>query len=115
MPIKIQELFHRHFQNNGRDFVLLIQYAAQNGFTDKDIIRSYEALGQRGVHKVSADRIKAFMHANNETQDGNGENVPVTENRQQSRQIEDASMGILTDLTRMMEGTQVLTQTDSLN
>ena len=66
MPAKIQELFQIHFQDNGRDFVLLIQYAAENGFTDKDIIRSYEALRLRGVHKVSADQIKAFMHANNE-------------------------------------------------
>ena len=64
MPAKIQELFQIHFQDNGRDFVLLIQYAAENGFTDKDIIRSYEALRLRGVHKVSADQIKAFMHAN---------------------------------------------------
>lgn len=85
MPPKIQELFKRHFQDNGRDFVLLIQYAGENGFTDKDIIRSYEALRQRGVHKVSADQIKAFMHAN------------------------------LSDLTRMMESTQTLTQIDSLN
>jgi hypothetical protein len=115
MPSKIQELFQRHFQDNGRDFVLLIQYAAENGFTDKDIIRSYEALRQRGVHKVSADQIKAFMHANNEPQDGNGENVPVAEHRQQSRQIEDAAMGILLDLTRMMEGAQALTKMDSLN
>ena len=97
MPAKIQELFQIHFQDNGRDFVLLIQYAAENGFTDKDIIRSYEALRLRGVHKVSADQIKAFMHANNEPQDGNGENVPAPEHRQQSRQIEDAAMGILVD------------------
>lgn len=115
MPPKIKELFQRHFQDNGRDFVLLIQYASQNGFTDKDIMRSYEALRQRGVHKVSADQIKAFMHANNEPQDGNGENVSVTEHQQQSRQIEDAAMGILSDLTRMMESTQTLTQIDSLN
>ena len=115
MPAKIQELFQIHFQDNGRDFVLLIQYAAENGFTDKDIIRSYEALRLRGVHKVSADQIKAFMHANNEPQDGNGENVPAPEHRQQSRQIEDAAMGILVDLTRMMDSTQALTQIDSLN
>ena len=91
------------------------KYAAENGFTDKDIIRSYEALRLRGVHKVSADQIKAFMHANNEPQDGNGENVPAPEHRQQSRQIEDAAMGILVDLTRMMDSTQALTQIDSLN
>ena len=115
MPAKIQELFQIHFQDNGRDFVLLIQYAAENGFTDKDIIRSYEALRLRGVHKVSADQIKAFMHANNEPQDGNGENVPAPEHRQPSRQIEDAAMGILVDLTRMMDRTQALTQIDSLN
>ena len=115
MPAKIQELFQIHFQDNGRDFVLLIQYAAENGFTDKDIIRSYEALRLRGVHKVSADQIKAFMHANNAPQDGNGENVPAPEHRQQSRQIEDAAMGILVDLTRMMDSTQALTQIDSLN
>ena len=115
MPVKIQELFQRHFQDNGRDFVLLIQYAAENGFTDKEIIRSYEALRGRGVHKVSADQIKAFMHANNEPQDGNGENVPVPEHRQQSRQIEDAAMDILMDLTRMMDSAQALTQIDSLN
>lgn len=115
MPPKIQELFQRHFQDNGRDFVLLMQYATENGFTDKDIIRSYEALRQRGVHKVSADQIKAFMHANNEPQEAIGQTVPIADHEQQSRQIEDAAMGILLDLTRMMENTATLTEINSLN
>lgn len=115
MPPGIQELFRRHFQDYGRDFVLLIQYAAQNGFTDKDIIRSYEALKGRGVRKVSADQIKAFMHANNEPQQSEQQTVPVKEHEQQSRQIENAAMGILLDLTRMMEGTATLDERDYSN
>ena len=115
MPLKIQELFHKHFQNNGRDFVLLILYASENGFTDKDILRSYEALKQRGVKNVSADQIKACMHADDEPREGMIEVTPVPEYVGQSHQIEDGAMNILTDLTRMMETAATLNESNSLN
>jgi len=111
MPPKIQELFHKHFQNNGRDFVLLILYTSENGFTDKDIIRSYEALRLWR----SADQIKAFMHATNEPENNMKKSVFVAEYTGQSHQIEDGAMNILLDLTRMMENTTALNEVNHLN
>ncbi len=115
MPAKIQELFHKHFQNKGRDFVLLVLYASENGFTDKDIIRSYEALRLRGVCKVSADQIKACMHAANEPEENMEESVFTAGHTGQSHQIEDGAMNILLDLTRMMENTTALNEVNYLN
>ena len=115
MPAKIQELFHKNFQDNARDFVLLVLYASENGFTDKDIISSYEALKQRGVHKVSADQIKACMHADIEVRENFEDEQMNQEYTAQSHQIEDGAMNILMDLTRMMEGTDTMNQMNSLN
>lgn len=107
MPEKIQTLFNRHFTDKAKDFVFLVQYARDNGFTDTDIILSYEALKKRGVIKISADQIKAMMHAGSETQRQQTPLEPILLpelKAGESTHIEDASMQILLDLSRMMEG-----------
>jgi hypothetical protein len=52
MPEKIQLIFNRHFTDKAKDFVMLLQYTSDNGFTDRDITLAYEALRQRGLRKV---------------------------------------------------------------
>lgn len=100
---KMQQLFNVHFKDSGKDFVLLLQYAKENGFTENDIAAASEALKKRGRHQISADQIKVLMHAQNETQEPI--EVKMEDERQsgQSQQIEDGAMNILLDLTRMMK------------
>jgi transposase len=104
MPGKMQTLFQKHFTGKARDFVFPLQYARDNGFTDEDIILSYEALKQRGLRNISADQIKAMMHVSSERQQTPPEAIFLPEHQTgESSLIEDASMQILLDLSQMME------------
>ena len=104
MPQKIQALFNKHFTNKARDFVFLLQYARDNNFTDNDIIEACKSLTGRGIRSISADQIKAMMHANNDT-DGNYEEPIYLEDSHKtgSSLIEDGAMRILMDLSQIMD------------
>lgn len=104
MHPKIQALFNKHFTDKARDFVFLLQYARDNNFTANDIIGAYDALIQRGLRSVSADQIKAMMHAGGEPEGFGGEPIyPDGSLTDESSQIEDGSMRILMDLSRIMD------------
>ncbi len=104
MPQKLQALFNRHFTDRAKDFVFLLQYARDNNFTDTDIMEAYRSLTQRGLKSISADQIKAMMHANNEHESACGEPIYLDEGHQdKSSLIEDGAMRILIDLSQMMD------------
>lgn len=104
MPQKIQALFNKHFTDKARDFVFLLQYARDNNFTDNDIIEAYKSLTGRGLRSISADQIKAMMHANNDTEGNCGEPIYLDDSHQAgSSLIEDGAMRILMDLSQMMD------------
>ena len=105
MPEAIQKLFNQQFSDQPKDFVLLMQYAVEHGFTDIDIIEAYQDLKNRGLRNVSADQIKTMMHALAEPgQETDGFLHPKI-NQEQSADIEDGSMRILSKLSRMMDST----------
>lgn len=104
MPVKIQSLFNKHFTGKAKDFVLLLQYAADNNFTHNDMIEACGVLYRRGIRNVSADQIKAMMHANTEQTDNLSTEISLPAIRQEdSAGIEDGAMKILLDLSKMME------------
>jgi hypothetical protein len=104
MPVKIQALFNKHFTDKARDFVFLLQYARDNNFSDNDIIEAYSSLKERGLRSISADQIKAMMHANNEPQSLPGESFYLDDSHKSSAAlIEDGAMRILMDLSRIMD------------
>lgn len=109
MPEKIQILFNKHFKSAPKDFVLLLQYARENGFTDNDMLDAYKSLTQRGLRSVSADQIKAMMHAGKEQAEPN---LTITESgtsKDESAQIEDGAIKILQELSIMMEAENNIT------
>jgi Transposase and inactivated derivatives len=103
MPEKIQALFNKHFKEKPKDFVLLLQYATENGFTDNDMIDAYKSLIERGLRNVSADQIKAMMHVGKEREDTNFTIVNPETSKDESSQIEDGAVKILQTLSNMME------------
>lgn len=60
-PESLARLFRAQFQSCPKDFVLMLTYAKENGFTYDDIIRSYETLRAKGLTKVSGDQIKSML------------------------------------------------------
>jgi hypothetical protein len=94
MPGKIQALFNKHFADKARD----------NNFNDNDIIEAYRSLRGRGLRSISADQIKAMMHALSEAEGTSGEPLCLDDSHQgKSSLIEDGAMRILMDLSLMME------------
>lgn len=105
MPEKIQALFNRHFMGKARDFVFLLQYAHDNKFTDDDMIEACHALTRRGIRNISADQIKAMMHANNDPGETHSPSLCLPDaGQEESSLIEDGAMKILLDLSQMMDG-----------
>ncbi len=104
MPPGIQALFNKHFAGKARDFVFLLRYARDNNFSDNDIMEAYSSLSGRGVRSISADQIKAMMHANNEPEGGYAQPVSLDGiHPDKSSLIEDGAIRILMDLSRMMD------------
>jgi len=103
MPEKIQTLFNKHFKDKPKDFVLLLQYAAENNFTDNDMVDAYKSLTERGLRSVSADQIKAMMHAGKEQVEPNFTIGTTGVHPDESSQIEDGAIKILQELSIMME------------
>lgn len=106
MPQGIQKLFDRQFTDKPKDFVLLLQYAWEQNFTDLDIISAYQDLKNRGIAHVSADQIKAMMHALKEPNQMVDEFIHPKVTQEQSADIEDGSMQILSKLSQMMDSTK---------
>ena len=99
MPPMIKELFDRHFVDKGKDFVLMLQYARENGFTDSDIIAAYDALKKKKLRRISAEQIKTMLHSSNDTS-----MIQPPRNEVESRQNKeindcvDATLNMLTGL-----------------
>lgn len=62
MPVKIKELYNKHFTSSPRDFVMLISYALQHDFNNETIIKAYANAQERGIGHPSIDQIKVLMH-----------------------------------------------------
>jgi transposase len=64
VPHKIKQLFEIHFKDNPKEFILVLQYALDNGFYYRDITDAAQRLFRKGLSHLSADQIKAELHAN---------------------------------------------------
>jgi hypothetical protein len=86
-------LFNKHVTDKARDFVFLLQYAWDNNFSDNDIIDAYRSLTGHGRRSISADQIKAMMHANNESEADDTETIYLDDTHQTgSSLIEDGPL-----------------------
>lgn len=116
MPVKIQALFHKHFTDKARDFVFLLQYAKDHNFTHTDIVEAYDVLAKRGLKSVSADQIKTRMHAAGLDESIGDESIcPGGHLQDESSQIEDGSMRILMDLSRIMDTGNSMNEVPTIN
>lgn len=101
LPKKLQHLFDTHFTHAGKDFVLMVYYAVSHGFTYEDIIKAYEALTKRGVRRISADQLKAMMHADDPSEVVEG--AADKAQKAQEVEIEQRASGTLDAITAIME------------
>jgi transposase len=104
MPEKIRSMFHAHFRECPKEFILLLQYAKDNGFNHDEIVRAAEALRSRGMRSLSADRLKVMLHhgKENDAQAQEGIPNPGGKTRDQHSQIESGATKTLIDISRIM-------------
>lgn len=91
-------MYNINFKDTPRDFVLLISYAMDNGFSNDDIIVCYNTLRKRGLKRRSLNQLKASQHAINESIYIDFPNNKTSQNKE----IEDSSLDILQTLTVIM-------------
>lgn len=101
---QIRGLFESYFKDTPKDFVLLIQYAADNTFSASDIIRACKSLRSNGIRNVSIDQIKLQMHsATNVERKRYDTEEPqytyITDAAHQARQIEKEAENALDSIT----------------
>lgn len=104
MPEKIRSMFHAHFRECPKEFIILLQYAKDNGFNYDEILRAAEALRSRGMRSLSADRLKVMLHHGRENETAQQELIPHPEDkkRDQHSQIESGATKTLIDISRIM-------------
>jgi hypothetical protein len=100
MPEKIRSMFNAHFRECPKEFVLLLQYAKENGFTHDDLLQAASVLRSRGMRAMSVDRLKVMLHQGRET------GTPIEHIdwgvRNQHIQIECEATKTLGELSRMI-------------
>jgi len=68
MPQKMQELYRVHFQSAGRDFILLLKFANEEGYTYDDIVDAAATVKRRGAKRLSLDQLKVALQASRSTE-----------------------------------------------
>ena len=99
MPAKMQKIFHKHFRNNGKDFLQLLKFAKENSYTYDDIIAAADIVSRRGAKRLSSDVLKVALHA----QRANDEPFREDQKTDEFLEIEMGSDDILSQLESAME------------
>lgn len=99
---ELKRLYEKHFKNDNRAFVLLLDYARENGFAGTDIIKACKELTGRGVRKISSDQVKAMLHGN--VQGDMEEAMEPSVIPAQQENIEKEAVDMLESVTALMTG-----------
>lgn len=102
MPQKMKDIYNVHFKDNGKNFILLLKYAAENNFTYDDIIKAADTVKRRGAKRLSLDLLRVSLEASRSTASISEEASQVEE----FFEIELGSDDILTQLSTLMESTE---------
>lgn len=63
MPQKMRELFRVHFRDCGKDFLLLLKFASENGYSYEDVLEAAATVRRRGAKRLSLDLLKVALQA----------------------------------------------------
>lgn len=99
MPSEIQEIFKKHFRDNGKEFLLLVKYSKENSISYEDIVRAAELLLKRGVKSFTADHFKVAL----QTLAAGEQTFREDQKNDEFIEIETGSEDILSQLENVME------------
>ena len=99
MPQKMQDLFNRHFADNGKDFLRLLKYCMDNEYNYTDILDAVKSIRIRGARNINFDQIKVALETKG--------SKPVTYTDEQKTdaflEIEIGSEDVLSQLDTIMQ------------
>ena len=79
MPQKMQDLYRSHFKSAGRDFILLLKFANEEGYTYDDIVEAAATVRRRGAKRLSLDHLKVALQASRSTESISGDAINTDE------------------------------------
>ena len=98
MPQKMQNLYRVHFRECGKDFLLLLKFASENGYSYDDILDAAEIIRRRGAKRLSLDQLKVALQASRSKETIS----PNAESSDEYLEITIGSEDILNQLSSMM-------------
>lgn len=101
-PDGIKKLYENHFVGESKEFVTLLIYAKEKGFSQTNIMEAYKELTKRGVKKVSSEQLKAMLHG--DTKQDWKVDCQTSLLTIQEENIEKESTGTLDCVTALMGG-----------
>ena len=99
MPKSMQTIFHRHFKDNGKEFLLLVKHVKDNNIAYEDVEKAAEILNKRGLKVFTADHFKVAL----QTLLAKDEAFREDQKTDEFIEIETGSEDILTQLENVME------------
>ena len=108
MPKKMQDIFRKHFKDNGKDFLQLLKYARENYHSYDDIVAAAEEVVSRGAKRLSSDLLKVAL----ETSRAGEHSFREDQKTDEFLEIEIGSEDILSQLDRAMENGITLENND---
>lgn len=95
-PDIVKEIFRDNFTDNASEFVSLLFYMREHGFSVEDMERAYRKLKINVTRQVSADQIKVILHGLN---DDTASDIAKSD---EGKQIEQNAIKTLLQLTECM-------------
>ncbi len=63
MPKKLQDIYNKYFQKNGKEFLTLIKYVRDNDISHDIIVTAADILHQKGLKHFTTDHIKVAVQS----------------------------------------------------
>ena len=99
MPLSMKVIYHKHFKDNGKEFLQLVKYVRDNDIAYEEVVEAANQLNWNGVKVFTADHFKVAL----QTMRAKDEPFRDDQKSDEFIEIETGSEDILTQLENVME------------
>ena len=99
MPLSMKVIYHKHFKDNGKEFLQLVKYVRDNDIAYEEVVEAADQLNWNGVKVFTADHFKVAL----QTMKAKDEPFREDQKTDEFIEIETGSEDILTQLENVME------------
>ena len=99
MPNSMQQIYHKYFKDNGKEFLMLVRYVRDNSIAYEEVIKAADMLRGRGLKRFTADHMKVAL----QTLAAHDEDYREDQKTDEFLEIQIGSEDILNQLENAME------------